>query len=475
MYFSGFGDCFLLAFRGEDDEPRYILIDCGIYHQYPGRSERMKSIAQDIAQTTGNKLHIVAVTHEHTDHIYGFMYGKDTFRNIDIDELWLAWTEDPQNATAQELKRLYGKKKVALQTAIKLLEDAGNPHAANLRNVFGFEPGVAKAEAIRGNEDIMEALRSWYNKKPDLLKNYRTPGEPPLEIPGVKGIRCFVLGPPQDITAIKNLEDEKEMYFSALPLTEENAFIAAVLGMSDTAVPGDSRELRGYPFDAAFSVPAEDVEKAFDGFFRKYYGFSREKNQWPHMRRIETDWLEHAADQLALSINDYTNNTSLVLAFELTGTSPGRVLLFVGDAQSGNWLSWMPVAWTENGEGGEKKITGESLIRRTVFYKVGHHGSWNATMREKGLELMESAELVAMIPVDQKWANEEQDWQHPDEKILTRLMQKTRGRVIRSDRIPKGDSFEKPEEARDEEWKAFLKNVEWDKSPEKLWIQYTIR
>ena len=476
MYFSGFGDCFLLAFRGEDNELRYILIDCGIHHGYDGRSERMKSIAQDIAQTTGKKLHIVAVTHEHTDHIYGFMYGKDAFKDIDVDALWLAWTENPADTIAKELKRLYGKKKLALQAAIKRLEDAGNPHAVSLRNVFGFEYGATKSEAIRGLGDIMEALRSWYDTKPGLLKDYRTPGEAPLEIPGVKGVRCFVLGPPQNIAAIKKLEDEKEMYFgAALPLTEENAFMSAVLGLSETAVPGESTELRGYPFDAAFSVPPEDVEKAFDGFFRKYYGFSREQNQWPHMRRIETDWLENAADQLALSINDYTNNTSLVLAFELTGTTPGRVLLFAGDAQAGNWLSWIPVTWTENSDGEEKKITGENLLQRTVFYKVGHHGSWNATMREKGLELMDSPDLVAMIPVDQKWANDEQGWQHPDEKILTRLMQKTKGRVLRSDKIPEGDSMKKPKEAGDEEWKAFLKNVEWDKSPEPLWIQYTLR
>ncbi|MCK9593681.1 MAG: hypothetical protein M0Q91_16895, partial [Methanoregula sp.] len=66
MYFSGFGDCFLLAFRAEDGEPRYILIDCGVHDKYQGGDERLKSIAKDIAQTTGNKLHIVAVTHEHT-------------------------------------------------------------------------------------------------------------------------------------------------------------------------------------------------------------------------------------------------------------------------------------------------------------------------------------------------------------------------------------------------------------------------
>ena len=36
MYATGFGDCFLLAFPGEDGNPRYVLIDCGVHDRYPG-------------------------------------------------------------------------------------------------------------------------------------------------------------------------------------------------------------------------------------------------------------------------------------------------------------------------------------------------------------------------------------------------------------------------------------------------------
>ncbi len=35
-----------------------------------------------------------------------------------------------------------------------------------------------------------------------------------------------------------------------------------------------------------------------------------------------------------------------------------------------------------------------------MLYKVGHHGSHNATLRAKGLELMQSSALIALIPVD---------------------------------------------------------------------------
>jgi hypothetical protein len=50
-------------------------------------------------------------------------------------------------------------------------------------------------------------------------------------------------------------------------------------------------------------------------------------------RRIDHDWLA-SAGQLALDLNSYTNNTSLVLAFELGPR--GKVLLFAADAQRGN-------------------------------------------------------------------------------------------------------------------------------------------
>jgi hypothetical protein len=62
-------------------------------------------------------------------------------------------------------------------------------------------------------------------------------------------------------------------------------------------------------------------------------------------RRIETDWL-YSAEDLALVLNKGINNTSLVLAFELERS--GRVLLFVGDAQRGNWVSWTNGSWTDD-------------------------------------------------------------------------------------------------------------------------------
>ena len=99
---------------------------------------------------------------------------------------------------------------------------------------------------------------------------------------------------------------------------------------------------------------------------------------------------------MALQLDSATNNTSLVLAIELGGKD---VLLFVGDAQAGNWRSWESCTWTANDKKNEpRSVTAADLLNRTIFYKVGHHGSHNATMRTKGLELMKSNHLAAFIP-----------------------------------------------------------------------------
>ena len=69
------------------------------------------------------------------------------------------------------------------------------------------------------------------------------------------------------------------------------------------------------------------------------------------------------------------NNSSLAVAFELPG---GHTLIFPGDAQFGNWLSWDRVEFKDE-SGKALPVTTKQLLNRAVVYKVGHHGSHNAT------------------------------------------------------------------------------------------------
>ncbi len=114
-----------------------------------------------------------------------------------------------------------------------------------------------------------------------------------------------------------------------------------------------------------------------------------------------------------------------MIAIELPG---GDVLLFAADAQVGNWLSWQDRSWTVDG----KTVTGPDLLKNAIFYKVGHHGSHNATLRAQGLE--EMARLrVAMIPVDHAMAVKKRWGKMPLDELVTALGQRAKGCVLRVD------------------------------------------
>jgi hypothetical protein len=104
-------------------------------------------------------------------------------------------------------------------------------------------------------------------------------------------------------------------------------------------------------------------------------------------------------------------------------------LLFVGDAQVGNWLSWQDVKWTVDGA----TVTGPDLLARTIFYKVGHHGSENATLKAKGLELMVDRNLAAFIPTNKADAANVGWGEMPFKHIVNELNRRAGDRVIRAD------------------------------------------
>ena len=206
---------------------------------------------------------------------------------------------------------------------------------------------------------------------------------------------------------------------------------------SDPADAGDE-VLCHRPFDKYCQI-GRDAAKDLP-FFRDNYGFGGTSPDPQEWRRIDDDWLE-VAGPLALRLDSDTNNTSLVLAVELVES--GKVLLFPGDAQVGNWLSWEKLSWSVPGGRGESvTVTAADLLRRIVLYKVGHHGSHNATLREKGLELMNGTELTAMIPVDEAAARNKGWTRMPFLPLLKRLEEKTGGRILRSDRGPAGLYFD---------------------------------
>jgi hypothetical protein len=188
-------------------------------------------------------------------------------------------------------------------------------------------------------------------------------------------------------------------------------------------------------------------------------------------RRIDDEWL-HSAEDLALALNRGINNTSLVLAFELQRSR--KVLLFTADAQRGNWLSWTAGTWKD----GAETVTARDLLARTVLYKVGHHGSHNATLdgtredEHPNLGWMGhgqfAREFAAMIPAVSQWAYRQQPvWAHPLPSIKQALVEKAAGRVFQTDT----DALTRPEGVTDAEWKAFTDST----TITRLYFEFAIR
>lgn len=443
MYRHGLGDCFLVSFRREGLEPYQLLIDCGALAR---SGAEMVPLAERIeAATKGangkSRLDLVIATHEHRDHLSGFNQARDVFDRIEIGRVWMGWTENPEDDDAKDLLAARTRALTSVRAAL------ASPRGV-AASIAGALSGVAPLLAFSDGEDTAVAGRRTIADALDYLRQrgtaagaleYLEPGKGPLALDGVEKVRTFVLGPPResklllDSSVTKKRIDEGSIYHLA---GLEMAAIAALdeaLGLN--ARPGGtSPNGRHRPF------PKEHAIARGDHWYGQIRDFVERTYDLPSedWRRIDHDWIE-SYGRLALKLANDTNNTSLVVAFELEDT--GDVLLFVGDAQVGNWLSWKDVTFRMPGR--DDRLSALDLVRRTVFYKVGHHASHNATLKKQGLELMKSDQLVAFIPLDKPTAaaqgrkdpetGKPKGWDMPAGPLFEALQSKTAGRVVISD------------------------------------------
>jgi glyoxylase-like metal-dependent hydrolase (beta-lactamase superfamily II) len=208
MYRQGLGDCFLLTFPAVDGE-RHVLIDCGVLKGTQAATTEMQTVAQNIMTTTGAALSALVVTHEHWDHVSGFLQASDVFKDLKPAQAWFAWNEDLADDLAQELSTRKKKARAAVAGAARRLAIADRPEARRvadrLNALLKFTGGFAAAPG-RTTADGM----AWPKSRPGVEIKYFRPGEPPHAIPGVDGVRVYVLGPPQDRKLIKKSDPSKK-------------------------------------------------------------------------------------------------------------------------------------------------------------------------------------------------------------------------------------------------------------------------
>jgi hypothetical protein len=479
MYRTGLGDCFLLAFpkTASTADPRevfYLLVDCGVYFRTPepGNATRIQAIVKHIAAATGGVLDLLVITHEHWDHVSAFhaSQAQSIFEDtIKLRKLWMAWTENLDNPLAKDLHEGRKAARAALGNALSRMDGlksqglaVSTDACAMVGNLLDFFGGPVEASPGAGlgvaggapfgakksvqTEEAMLWIKETYGKG---NAQFLQPGDGPLPLEGVPEARVYVLGPPEDPELIKHYNPSAsgaEVYPKAMAAAIEASFFAAFGVVPKNAdAPPDSDDVRearwmSLPFDEVHQIPTKDAA-AVNPFFDRYL----KDEPW---RRIDGDWME-AASEFALQLDSATNNTSLAFALEIGPPGSGKVLLFPGDAQVGNWLSWFgkvqigkrelgkEMVWSGDATG-RARITAEDLLRRTVFYKVGHHGSHNATLREKGLGLMGrfggTSDLVAFLPVDEHVARDLAHYgEMPLRSLIKDLAIRTGGRVARND------------------------------------------
>lgn len=426
MYCMGTGDCFIVKLFAGEKESYKIMIDCGVWS---GSAAHLRPFMDDLKKYVNKKVDLLIVTHEHLDHVSVFEACKDLFtKDFTVDKIWMGWSENDSLSRIKKWKTEHGEKKKALAMAAERIEKAvKDPELEKSlkKELHGLKQLDAKKtfsdslqnfsalhlQGVAGNyKGMLEGMRI---VKQEIAKDnieYLYPGEIIEDIPGAKGIKFYVLGPPEKWGEIESEGGgEEESYTHNKILKGSDAFSASVLSA------GTSVDLEKIlPFDEEFETGSSALIDSYKA----------EDNSW---RNINDDWL-FSAGSLALRINSLTNNLSLALAIEFEDSK--RVMLFPGDAEYGSWASWHRINW--QGVTPEKKDIHftQDLLRRTVFYKIAHHMSHNGTAQRLGLNMMEHKDLAAMATLNYDaiapaWKNT-----MPNREMLQELLQKTKGRVM---------------------------------------------
>ena len=324
LFDVGLGDCIYCRVPKAHAEGRdfHILIDCGTLSSTNYLSAAIDNL-KPLMPLIKEKHHVdlLIVTHEHKDHMTGF--GMDLWDDFSFGAIWMNAAMDPNHPEAEKAKKLHSFAVGAMTQALRLNLALG-PDLMELANVMAL------------NEDAMRTLRVTLPKVSGIKPTYvhADSSKADLALP-LNGASISVLGPERDIDFYYLGDDgEHSLRHDLLIIYEGLHQVTSVVPEAPVTTPGnidppDFRQLRSRMLSTALAFADLDGKVC--------------------------------------------NNTSVVLLLEWKG----KRLLFGGDAEwDGGFkkgtkanCSWN-VMWN---------LRKDKLNGALSFYKVGHHGSVNAT------------------------------------------------------------------------------------------------
>jgi beta-lactamase superfamily II metal-dependent hydrolase len=383
MYDVGFGDCFLLTIPTTQGVRR-MLFDCGTIKTGSLPIKKVAEMVMEDAKDAGSgtpRIDVVVATHRHKDHVSGFDHPG--WANVQVQEVWMPWTEDPTDTEGKRIRNIQSKLAAQLisQLQVRLtMAVAAEKDRLNSRLLMALN-ALTNEAAMRTLHHGFDGspLRRFFPVKDSRLTWFETPALP--------GVTVHVLGPSRDPEVIRDMDPPAG-----------HSFLKLVESMSG-GEPGDLG-----PFSRDWAMKPADFESQFQEL-----ALSLTEQDRDTLRQLGFGFDE----AVAASLDSAVNGTSLMLVLQIGKAT----LLFPGDAQWGTWHQVLDNPDFRN------------LLRETAFYKVGHHGSHNATPVDF-VDHVVGRDFWAMVSTCQV-----DQWHNVPKPELLEAMGKWTKKIVRSDQL----------------------------------------